>query len=259
MRLLIIFLGVLFLMTGCTQKYHLSPVSNGNETQVIFNHGREVAVSDECETRFFISGTKESSSELVLHVLYLNNSDSKTMTIYPDKISVMGYNQSGITKTFKTYSADEYLRKLRRSQMWTTILRALSGALNAYNAGQSTSTTYSTTSGNIYGSTGNSYMASGTTMSTTNSYDHRATVEANNRNQRNLDRLSKRQSNAYKTLEQSLIKTNTLFPKSHVEGNIIVKVDNTYTKKFVVTVPFGEETHVITFVPKSIGTCSQEG
>lgn len=250
LRLIIVLVVFLLLLTGCTQKFHLSPVVEGNNPEVILHRGKEIAISDENETSLLISGSRISSDELILRVLYFNKTDSKFININPEMVSVVGYDQYGVAKTFKVYSADEYLKKIRRKQIWTAVLMGLSGALNAYNASYSTATTYSTTSGTIYGSKGDYYKASTTTSTTTDFYDHRGLAEANDRNQKNLENLTKQQSDTYQALECGLIKANTLLPKGYAQGNIIVKIDGFYTKKFVVTVPFEEELHVITFVPK---------
>jgi hypothetical protein len=218
--------------------------------EMMYHDGREVAISKNFETGIAIYGMKTAGNELILHILYKNNSTDKRINVIPEQISVFGYNTTGQVKDFKVYSASEYLKKMRNSQAWALALQGVAGAIDASQAGQTTSTSYGTSSGSIYGSDGTSYSGYGSSTTTTTTYDYGAQAEANARNNAQLQNTAEQYANISSATEQGLIKANTLFPEQYVEGKVMVKMNANYSSSFVVTVPVGNETHKVTFIPK---------
>ena len=250
-KLTIILIACIFLfLSGCATSYYLKPIIEGDDMEMIYFDGKEVAISKDYETGVAIFGMKTTQNELILHILYKNNTSDKRINVLPDQVSVAGYNAEGKVNYFRVYSSEEYLKKMRNAQAWAMAAQAFAGAMETSQAGKSTSTTYGTSSGSIYGSDGTSYTGYGTSSSTTTTTDYGAQAEANARNRAEMVKTAQQFAQVNSATEQGLIKANTLFPEQYVEGNVMVKMNTMYTSKFVVTVPVGNETHTITFVPK---------
>ena len=161
-----------------------------------------------------------------------------------------GYDALGKTVQFKVYSADEYLKKMRKAQGWNIALMAIGGAFEANAAGTRTSTTTSNTSANIYGSDGTSYTGSASTYSTTTTRDRAAEAEVKARNRDEINTTAEQYKQINAATERGLLKVHTLFPDQSIEGTIIVKMNKMYAAKFVVNIPAGLDMHTITFIPK---------
>jgi len=247
---IILISGIFLFLTGCATPYYLKPVIEGENMEMMYFDGKEVAISKDFETGVAIYGMKTTKNELILHILYKNNTTDKRINVLPEQVSVAGYNNEGKVNYFKVYPAEEYLKKMRNAQAWAMALQGAAGAIEASQAGKSTSTTSGSSSGSIYGSDGTTYTGYGSSSSTTTTYDYGAQAEANARNNAQMQKTAEQYSQINSATEQGLIKANTLFPEQYVEGNVMVKMNTMFTSKFVVTVPMGNETHKVTFVPK---------
>jgi len=247
---LVIIGTALLAFSGCTTSYHLNPVIEGDNMEMIYLDGKAVAISRDFETGVAIYGMKTTQNELLLHVLYKNNTSDKRINVIPEQMSVIGYNVKGEANYFKVYPAEEYLKKMRNAQAWALALQGAAGALEASNAGRSTSTTTGSSSGSIYGSDGTTYTGYGSSSSTTTTYDYGAQAAANARNREEIQETSAQYARGSAAVEQGLIKANTLFPEEYVEGDVRVKMNTMYSEKFVITIPMGSEKHTITFYPK---------
>ncbi len=237
-------------ITGCATSYYLKPIIDSDDLEMIYFDGKEVAVSKDYETGVAVFGMKTTQNELILHILYKNNTTDKRINVIPEQITVAGYTKEGRYNYFKVYPAEEYLKKMRNAQAWAMAFQAVGGAMEASQAGKSTSTTYGSSSGSIYGSDGTTYTGYGSSSSTTTTTDYGAQAEANARNRAEMQKTAEQFAQVNAATEQGLIKANTLFPEQSVEGNVMVKMNTMYNSKFVVTIPVGNETHTITFVPK---------
>ncbi|MBT3421768.1 MAG: hypothetical protein HN921_05485 [Bacteroidetes bacterium] len=223
-RIYIITFNLLFII-GCTTSYYLKPVINDDDMEMMYFDGKEVAISKDYETGVAIYGMKTTQNELILHILYRNNTTEKKINVLPEQIRVAGYNTEGKVNYFKVYPAEEYLKKMRSAQAWAVVLQGAAGALEASQAGKSTSTTTGSSSANIYGSDGTSYTGYGSTSSSTTTYDYGAQAEANARNNAQLEKTAEQYAQISAATEQGLIKANTLFPEQYVEGNVMVKMN----------------------------------
>lgn len=111
----------------------------------------------------------------------------------PTKVTATLVDKKGKTISLRVYSADDYMKKVRRSQNWSMALYGLAEGLAAAGAGYSTSTTTSSYSGHstsygsasAYGSGGyahgtysGSSSYSGHSRSTTTTYDAAAAYQA---------------------------------------------------------------------------------
>jgi len=208
----------------------------------IYVQGNTVAFSFLPKSTVALFGQKTEQDEILLHVLCYNASDSR-IDIFPDRILVIAleipfYGVGTRDCQLRVYSADYYMKKLRNRQSWALFSQALAGAINSYNAGRSTSTT----TGSITGSSGISSFSA-----TTQTYDPAKQAMVNAENQRRLEQMKGQFELINATTEAVLLKTTTLFPYQAVEGNVVTRYIP--ARRYRITVPVGDETHVFELVP----------
>ncbi len=236
-----IFCFLIIFISSCTTSYFLKPELNDDNDEIVYIDGKEVIISHSVSFVVALYGYISTNSELIFHVLFKNIDPKNRYNIIPEDIQVIGYNSQGISKSFKVYSADEYIKKIRNSQTLALAFQAMAGSMEAYQAGKQTNNTY----GSLYGSDGTSY--SGYSSSTT--FDYSAQAEANARNNAELQKTASQYSQIRSSTEQGLLKANTVFPDQVVEGNIVVKIDQIYTLKYEVLIPAGNDIHRVIFLP----------
>ena len=146
-------------------------------------------------------------------IIIENNSDT-TIEFYPDEITSNLITWEDSIIDLDVYSADEYIRKVKRSQNWSAALYGVALGLNIANAGYSTSTT--TYSG--YTSKGYTY-GTATTTTYNPSAAYTAQVNATNdainfANALNEDRAIK---------EQGYLKRTTIHPGEIISGYVNIE------------------------------------
>ena len=160
----------------------------------------------------------------------------------PNIITSSMIKKNGELIALEVWSAEQYMKKVRRSQSWNMFFAGLGEGLAAANAGYSTSTTntnstysgYSNTYGNAYayGSGGyaygsyngyGSYHGNSSTTSTTRTYDgaaaYQAQIIASNRIAQYENSLL--QERAVK--QEGYLKKTTIYPGEVVSGYINIK------------------------------------
>ena len=170
-------------------------------------------------------------------IIIVNNS-MFPIEFEPNNINAKLIDKKGNERTLKVYSAEEYMKKVRRRQDWAMKLTAIGERMSAESAGYSTSTTNSSYSGSSY-SAGNAsaygsggyafgnYSGSssyfGSSSSTTTTYDaaaaYQAQVIASERiasysNSLLLDRAIK---------EEGYLKHTTIYPGETISGYINIE------------------------------------
>ena len=244
---LLLILGICFL-SGCATSFKLSPViESDGQHDLIYVGGNEVAVSILPNSIVALYGEKTIETELILHVLCYNASENR-MNVLPDRFIVTGLEvnyfddysklQKFDEKNLIVYSPDEYMKKIQKDQQWRMFAQALSGAMNSYNAGYSSSTTTGTYSGS---------SGSGSFSGTTETYNPAKQAMVNAENQRRLEQIRGQFELINATTEAGLLKRTTLFAFQAAEGNVIARYIP--AKRYRITVPVGDETHVFELVP----------
>lgn len=126
------------------------------------------------------------------------------------------------------YSAEDYLKKLKRAQTWRMVALALGSMGDAMSAG--TSTTYGTVGGQpVYLQT----------------YDPAKQALVNQQNQENIRQVATQNAILNAAVEHGLLKRNTLLPGYYVEGNVMARFCQ--TRMIKISIPFGCVTHTILF------------
>jgi hypothetical protein len=240
----ILITGILLFFLNCTTSFSLKlvqPESESDKINKFYVDGKEIAVSVGKESLIGVYGYKEANQDLVLFVFCQNLSKERAINFIPESIKVIGYRTTGRKFTFKTYSAEEYLKKLRTKQTWALMALALSGAMQSYNAGKSTTYTSGTFSG-TYGT------GSFTAYSTT--YDYNKQAEFNQKNNERLIQVSQQMELLNRATEKGLLKANTLFPGQYVAGNVMIKISSLYLNRILIEIPAGGDIHRFFYVPE---------
>ena len=225
---------IILIVSGCSTSFKLSPVMKQTDNQkIVYFDGDEVALSFRKETAIGVFGEKTEKGEINLFVMYQNNSN-KSININPAKITVVGIDSYGKRKKLKVYSADEYIKKIKREQAWQAFGQALGNISDSYNAGRTTS--------NTTGIIGNTPFSANT-----NTYDAGKQAEVNRKNMERMQQTATLNSIINESTKRSLLKKNTLFPNQYIAG--IVKVKHINAIKFRISIPIGKEIHKIDFVP----------
>jgi len=182
---------------------------------------------------------RPAGGQLELYVGYNNLLLDRTDAI-PDSIQIV-YENERESGRLQVYSADQYLTKLQRRQNSAMFAKAFSDGFNAQNAAYTrTTTTTSTLSLN------GSYAPVTTTTVT---YDASKAIEANARSQQEMNQMSNNFYQHKQSLNQVLLRTNTLFKGQSVEGKVIVKSNSFYDPDVLyIMVPFAGEEHKFVLV-----------
>jgi len=206
----------------------MSPVVDEiNNQSFFYADGKEVATSVGELTSVMLYVQKTERNELLLHILYQNNS-SDALNVLPDEVRVKYSDSYGNPNEMVVYKADDYIKKLKREQAWQQVALALNAMSQSMNAG--TTTTYGTVGGQpVYVET----------------YDPAKQAMVNKQNQDEMQRVATQNQILNSATEQGLVKRNTLLPSYYVEGNVMAKFKN--SDRIVVEIPFGPETHTIEF------------
>ena len=170
--------------------------------------------------------------------IIISNNSMHPIEFNPDYITATLIDNKEVEYILKVYSAEEYMKKVQRSQNWAMALNGLAEGLAAANAGYSTSTTNSSyngysssygsayaygTGGYAYGNYSGNSTYRGYSTSTTTSYNgaaaYQAQVIANNRiaaydNALLSERAAK---------DEGYLKRTTIYPGETISGYIHIE------------------------------------
>lgn len=243
-------ISIIFLFSGCaTTRYDLSPVLVKKNMKILFNNDREIVLCEGKKANLLMYGFREGS-ELFIYPGIYNKSQNEYLNVVPDQIEVYGVNAENKLKKLHNYTAKEYMAKQKSKQTWSQFFVALSGALNAAAAANSTtySSGYSRSTG-TYGGYGFSANTYGSGVSTTYDYSKSLAVQAQTNQQ--LDNM--RAQNAYtnQALDNCLLKKNSIGPQNYAEGYIVAEIEGYYNSKYIIIVPINGEKFKFLFEPDS--------
>ncbi len=156
----------------------------------------------------------------------------------PDNIDAKLIDKEGNERVLKVYSAEEYMKKVRRRQNWAMALTAFGEGMSAASAGYSTSTTnssysgssYSTGYASAYGSGGyafgnysgtSSYF--GNSSSTTTTYDAAAAYQAQVIASERVASYSNSLLSDRAIKEEGYLKRTTIYPGETISGYINIE------------------------------------
>lgn len=155
-----------------------------------------------------------------------------------NKIDAKLIDKKGDEKVLKVYSAEEYMKKVRRRQNWAMILTAIGEGMSAASAGYSTSTTNSSYSGSsystgyvsAYGSGGyafGNYSGSssyfGSSSTTTITYDAAAAYQARVIASERVASYSSSLLSDRAIKEEGYLKRTTIYPGETISGYVNIE------------------------------------
>jgi len=270
MKKLISFFVSIFLTTSIfSQVLYYNPTEQKTDsTDVIYHKGIPVVYSVKHNSLVIVTCQMNTKKSFWLHV-FCRNLGTNRVNFFPENIKVTASNSCGTESPFKTYSAYEYLKKLKNTQDLGIVLDAIGNSLAVYQAGYSSSSTNSNVSGTIISSDGTVITGQGNGSSTTTTYDGSKAMEANAYyQQQHQQTVQQYYTNLYNANNQ-LLMSETLDPKEEVEGDVLVKINienrppqklpkpsqlkstspnciYDYDKVYV-SIPVGNETHTFIF------------
>lgn len=156
----------------------------------------------------------------------------------PNNINAKLIDKKGNERALRVYSAEEYMKKVRRQQNWAMALTAIGEGMSAASAGYSTSTTnssysgssYSTGHASAYGSGGyafgnysgtSSYF--GSSSSTTTTYDAAAAYQAQVIASERVASYSNSLLSDRAIKEEGYLKRTTIYPGETISGYINIE------------------------------------
>ncbi len=242
MKRLIAVILILPMLAGCASVVRFHPVIEpDSKSETLLANGNEVVFSYEDSTTVALFMQTHNVNELLLHVFYLNNSNSR-IDVYPEDIVVEYFDDYILKKdSLYVYPSDIYMQRIRNAQNMQNVAVALNAAAAAMNTSQTTTTT-----GSVGGSNVN-------LQSTTNDPTRGYLIMNQASNQIDSNNIQNATVNI--SFESSLLKRNTLFPGMFMEGNVIT----TYRTSdyYDIYVPIKDDIHHFRFNAEVVETQSQ--
>ena len=174
--------------------------------------------------------------------IVISNNSIVPIDFDPSKITSTLTKKEGKGITLEVYSADRYMKKVRRAQNWAMAITGIVEGLAAFGAGYSTSTTqtnstysgYSNSYGNAYvnGSGGNaygsynghgSYYGSSSSTSRTVTYDAAAAYQAQIIASDRMANYESALLQERQTKQEGYLKRTTIYPGQAISGYINIK------------------------------------
>lgn len=205
------------------------------------NKNRIVEYQSDCEAVTLFTTTSavklclfEKDGEVVMALEYTNKKNSNRMgEVIPTDIKIYGLSGTFEKAELKTYSADEYLDRIRSDQFWESFAAGFNAGVNATNAGKST--TYSNQNVSLGGPSG---IYSGAASGSSTTYDYGKQAQANNENFKTLQELGDRQETKLERTNRILLRRATLHPGQSIMGIVYADYQYNASDELQVVVPF---------------------
>ena len=239
------FAASFLLLSSCATYHFLEPADLGLGQEIVYVDGypavTETYASAEDEGLIVAIYGYTTSQHLVLE-LYYGNATQSYINVFPDEIIVEGLGtDSSVDLT--VWEANEYIRRVQRRQNTALFLQALSGALEASQAGYSSTATHGSYSGSYFGPSHGQFQ--GTYSGYTTTYDHSRVAEANARNRALMQSQANANQQNIQYLNAVLLKRTTLVPQQYIAG--AVYVERAIHSNYRITVPVENRNFVFNF------------
>lgn len=168
----------------------------------------------------------------------ITNNSMYPIDFNPDNTTATLTDKKGIERVLKVYSAEEYMKKVKRIQNWDMALTGFSEGLAAANAGYSSSTTNTSYSdktvskgkASAYGSGGSAYgkysgktSSQGQSSSTTTSYDGAAAYQARIIADERVAAYENALLSERAAKDEGYLKRTTIYPGETISGYIHIE------------------------------------
>ena len=161
--------------------------------------------------------TKQLYGDYYEAYITIENGTQPQFDFDPSNITAsLEYENSYTEAEVLTY--EDYMKKVKRRQGWTTAFSAFAEAAAATSAG------YSSTKTNAYATT--STGKSVAVQATTTSYNGAATYAAAQNGANNINNLVNQQYDIKQTISEGYLKLNTVFPNARLVGFVNIKKED---------------------------------
>ena len=226
------------------------PIEGNPSISTRFVDGNKVVMSREIESTLSIISVKKHKGFLSIDISVTNDGQND-FNVMSDNLTILAYNAENKSNNLKVYTPKSYLKKLQRKQQRRNAMAAVGGSLQNMSAGQSSSTSKTEVSGNVFtssssfGSSNSTIRGTATTKTTT--IDKDAQRKANKELQQEMVNRRMLQNAHNQNTESLLLKANTLLPNQTVGGRIMVDYSSFYNKKLILSFKAGKDVHKIEF------------
>ncbi len=244
------YLSELYFNSSQSQKTENNSTNQSKECKSYFKDGKtfQYFVHNGVSVTMQLSIENSYGKYYVAYVA-IENLTGNSFNFNPDQITALFQNK-GKESIGNVLSAADYMNKVNRRQAWNAALVAFGESSSANQAGHSSSSTNSTTSGyaNSYGSISGYYgdtygsvqgnittYGNSTTQSNTKSYNGSAAYAAKQNAQRNINNFQNQQYQIRNVLNEGYLKLNTINNEERIVGQINIVYQN--ADKIKITIP----------------------
>lgn len=175
---------------------------DGVPWEVYFKNGLTIALTD--------AVVRDYGKWHRIDVIISNN--SLTPIEFDPETDIVAYSvdEHDIATDLQVWSCDRYMKKVNRSQTWTSILLSVCEGTASAGAAYSTSAT-------------TSYSQYGSYLSTTTTYNPSAAYQANMASQQRLADFSRAMQNEQQVKKLGYLKKNTVYPGESISGFVHIE------------------------------------
>lgn len=245
MKKIFFFLSALLFLSSCSIPVasRLMPIELESNHSVIFKDGYSIVTSTGDSTDVAVLG-EDYFGSVTLTVFCLNKKGN-AKNIIPTQIRMISCDGKNVYSECKVYSADAYLKQLKKDEQRLSIMNAVTTGLETASAQLETKTT--TTNVNV--SESGSYKTDKLTVTTTTTGNKVAEQAATANGAIRQENIHREQTDLYNQSKQELLKNNTLQVGESVIGKVMVQAKYVKYKFFKLTIPFGNEEHTFILKP----------
>jgi tetratricopeptide (TPR) repeat protein len=224
------------LLKGAEQNYEQLKAYNAAQTsgtdpkyETRYVNGTMFQVATQGDLQVWMACWKGSELQAMLYVV---NGTDQTITFFPEQVRVESVRKDGSRSPLKTFSAEQYERKVSNANAWKAFATAL--GQSGQNQPQP-QTTYTSGRYKVSDYSGNSVNGSyhGTITRWPTQADY---AEAEARNNARTEAMVSQLSSSFRAISSTLMRTQTLDARSYYGGVVYMKQSG---KHYVMTVPLG--------------------
>jgi len=209
---------------------------HGPQYEDRYVRGAYFRVGRKNDLQVWVSASKGSDLQFFVYVV---NGSERRITMVPHliRVDVPLQSRAGATETLKTYSAEDYERKVRNRDAWNLFAAAFAAGM-ANQPRPQTSSVSGSYYGSSYGSNGN-YLYNGSYYGTITRWPSAADyADAQARTRVQMDGMRDQLDASFSQMSQTLMRIQTMDAGSYYGGLVYAQKRG---RDYFVTVPFGGE------------------
>ncbi|RAP34330.1 hypothetical protein DID80_07400 [Candidatus Marinamargulisbacteria bacterium SCGC AAA071-K20] len=220
--LLLIFIAVGLLLSGCNVFHNYMPVKDAN-SKVIYRNGIPLIIKESKNILIQTSLQKDEKSKLYLYVSVLNKSYKEEDNIIFGVNNIQAHCifsnvdlfETGEIISAKLFSYKEEIKRINRNKAWSTAVNNTTYALDSHLLSQ--------------------YQSSyGDSLQAESNYDRKS------------DRITNKAKDEKKHISSGYLKTNTFTDKGQIISGV-VRLKESYAKNYTITITIESDIFTFTF------------